>query len=138
MIFSTRVVVLRNLLLQPVKSSLIRHPSPTSTNASIATSTKTYFSTTAPLSALKPGTPIPGLEGIYPKAKDPSQPSKVPSAKPRNEYPAWVFELGKPLPTLAKLKSMDIADASDADMKRYLKLTRRARIKANNTERAKS
>ena len=96
-----------------------------------------FYSTTPTLSAMKPGTPIPGLESIYPKAKDPSQ-SKVPTAKPRHEYPSWVFELGKPLPTLAKLKSMDIADATDKDMKRYLKLTRRARIKANNNDRAKS
>ena len=122
MIFSTRpIMILRRLLHQPVN----------------ATST-IFFSTTSNLSALKPGTPIPGLESIYPKAKDPSQPSKVPIAKPRHEYPSWVFELGKPLPTLAKLKSMDIKDASDSDMKRYLKLTRRARIKANNIERAKS
>jgi hypothetical protein len=96
-----------------------------------------FFSTTPTPSALKPGTPIPGLENIYPKAKDPSQ-SKVPTAKPREEYPSWVYELGKPLPTLAKLKSMNIEDASDRDMKRYLKLTRRAKIKANNIERAKS
>jgi len=42
-----------------------------------------------------------------------------------------------PLPTLAELRRMPIEEASDKDMKRYLKLVRRAKIKANNEERRK-
>eukprot|EP00581_Thalassiosira_minuscula_P014074 CAMPEP_0183719316 /NCGR_PEP_ID=MMETSP0737-20130205/12315_1 /TAXON_ID=385413 /ORGANISM="Thalassiosira miniscula, Strain CCMP1093" /LENGTH=87 /DNA_ID=CAMNT_0025949031 /DNA_START=209 /DNA_END=472 /DNA_ORIENTATION=- len=85
---------------------------------------------------LEPGTPIPGLESIYPKAKDASK-DKTPLVKPREEYPAWVNELTKPLPSLAKLRNKNIEEASDADMKRYLKLVRRAKIKENNLQRAK-
>ncbi|KAL3756708.1 hypothetical protein ACHAWU_006723 [Discostella pseudostelligera] len=130
---SPRPIIIHRLLLQPL-NNICQQLLPRRSTYPIST---IFYSTTPTLSAMKPGTPIPGLDSIYPKAKDPSQ-SKVPTAKPRNEYPSWVFELGKPLPTLAKLKSMDIADATDKDMKRYLKLTRRARIKANNNERAKS
>ena len=95
-----------------------------------------YFSTTTKSLALKPGTPIPGLENIYPPSKDPTK-DRTPIAKPRSEYPPWVNELTKPLPTLAKLRTMKIEDATDKDMKRYLKLVRRAKIKANNEERRK-
>mmetsp|Transcript_29477 Transcript_29477/g.62570 ORF Transcript_29477/g.62570 Transcript_29477/m.62570 type:complete len:123 (-) Transcript_29477:285-653(-) len=95
-----------------------------------------YYSTTPTLSALKIGSPIPGLENIYPKAKDPSQ-SKAPIVKPRSEYPSWVSELTKPPPSLAKLRNMNVEEASDKDMKRYLKLVRRAKIKQNNEDRAK-
>ncbi|KAL9187206.1 hypothetical protein ACHAXT_010926 [Thalassiosira profunda] len=94
------------------------------------------FGTTPIPQGMPPGTPIPGLENIYPKAKDPSQ-SNVPTSKPREEYPAWVTELTTPLPSLAKLRSMNIEDATDKDMKRYLKLVRKAKIKANNEERRK-
>lgn len=85
---------------------------------------------------MKPGTPIPGLESIYPASKDPSQ-SRVPTARPREEYPPWVSDLAKPMPTLARLRGMKVEDASDGDMKRYLKLVRRIKIKENNEERAK-
>ena len=95
-----------------------------------------YFSTTTKSLALKPGTPIPGLENIYPKSKDPTK-DRTPIAKPREEYPPWVSGLTQPLPSLAKLRAMKIEDATDKDMKRYLKLVRRAKIKANNEERRK-
>ena len=95
-----------------------------------------YFSTTAKSLALKPGTLIPGLENIYPKSKDPTK-DRTPIAKPREEYPPWVSGLTQPLPSLAKLRAMKIEDATDKDMKRYLKLVRRAKIKANNEERRK-
>jgi len=45
--------------------------------------------------------------------------------------------LAKPLPSLAKLRQMNVDDASDKDMRRYLKLVRKAKIKRNNEERAK-
>ena len=97
-----------------------------------------YFSTTTQTSlALKPGTPIPGLENIYPKSKDPKSKDRTPIAKSREEYPPWVSGLTQPLPSLAKLRAMKIEDATDKDMKRYLKLVRRAKIKANNEERRK-
>ena len=95
-----------------------------------------YFSTTPTPSALEPGTAIPGLSNIYPPAKDPSK-SKVPIVLKRDEYPTWVAELAKPLPSLAKLRQMNVDDASDKDMRRYLKLVRKAKIKRNNEERAK-
>ncbi|KAL3807818.1 hypothetical protein ACHAXA_009047 [Cyclostephanos tholiformis] len=47
--------------------------------------------------AMKPGTPIPGLDKIYPISKDGS--SRAPVALPREEYPQWVNELTRPLPT---------------------------------------
>ncbi|KAL7526227.1 hypothetical protein ACHAXR_001383 [Thalassiosira sp. AJA248-18] len=118
--------VIRRILLRPLLQSPAVRQSP-----------KLLFSTTSTLSAMPPGTPIPGLENIYPKAKDPSAPSKVPISKPREEYPSWVSDLTTPLPSLAKLRSMKIENASDKDMKRYLKLVRKKQIKQNNLERAK-
>jgi hypothetical protein len=99
------------------------------------------FSTTSTIQLpMKPGTPIPGLTAIYPtSSKDPTASSRIaPVALPREEYPAWVNELTRPLPTLAKLRTMKIDEASDKDMKRYLKLVRKAKIKSNNESRAKS
>jgi hypothetical protein len=91
---------------------------------------------------MKPGTPIPGLTNIYPTPKDPSAASSARGAPPvaskREDYPAWVNDLTRPLPTLAKLRTMKVEDASDKDMKRYLKLVRKAKIKSNNESRSKS
>mmetsp|Transcript_9451 Transcript_9451/g.14251 ORF Transcript_9451/g.14251 Transcript_9451/m.14251 type:complete len:141 (+) Transcript_9451:167-589(+) len=96
-----------------------------------------HYSTTTTLAAMPPGIPIPGLESIYPKnQKDPSK-SKAPIVLKREEYPSWVSELSRPLPTLAKLRNRKIEEASDGDRKRYLKLMRKAKIKQNNLERAK-
>jgi hypothetical protein len=75
---------------------------------------------------MKPGTPIPGLNFL--KGKDP------PVALKREEYPAWVNDLGKPELTLARLKRMPEEEATDKQKMRYLKLTRRALIKQNNAE----
>jgi hypothetical protein len=75
---------------------------------------------------LKPGTPIPGLD-IY-KEKEP------PVALERSEYPDWLESLTKPLPSLATLRRMPEEEASDRDKMRYLKLTRRMKIKQNNEE----
>mmetsp|Transcript_3466 Transcript_3466/g.4828 ORF Transcript_3466/g.4828 Transcript_3466/m.4828 type:complete len:130 (+) Transcript_3466:132-521(+) len=77
--------------------------------------------------AMKPGTPIPGLDFMKDK-------EKAPVVLERSEYPQWVSELAKPLTTLGKLKKMDIKDATDDDQKRYLKLTRRLEIKEHNIE----
>ena len=100
------------------------------------TTTNNYFSTTS-ITQIKPGSPIPGLESIYPKnTKDPTK-DKTPIYLKREEYPFWVSQLMVPLPTLAELRRMPIEEASDKDMKRYLKLVRRAKIKANNEERRK-
>lgn len=76
--------------------------------------------------ALKPGTPIPGLD-IY-KEKEP------PLALARSEYPDWLESLAKPLPTLSKLRRMPEEEATDREIMRYLKLTRRMKIKRNNEE----
>ena len=95
---------------------------------------------------MRPGTPIPGLANIYPTPKDPSSSAAAsssargapPVALKREDYPAWVNDLTRPLPTLAKLRTMKVEEASDGDMKRYLKLVRKAKIKSNNESRAKS
>lgn len=78
------------------------------------------------LQAMKPGTPIPGLN--FQKGKE------APAALERSEYPEWVNDLEKPMITLAKLRRMDEKDATDKEKMRYLKLTRRAVIKENNLE----
>ena len=75
---------------------------------------------------MKPGTAIPGLN--FMKNKD------APASLARNEYPAWVDSLAKPMVTLAELRRMKWEDATDRDKMRYLKLTRRIRIKAWNVE----
>jgi hypothetical protein len=84
---------------------------------------------------MKPGTPIPGLSSIYPTPdpKKPVDPEKeAPVAKPRFEYPAWVNNLTTPPPTLAYLRSIKIEEGTDYEMRRYLKLVRRGKIKENN------
>ena len=80
-------------------------------------------------SALKPGTPIPGLD-IY-KDKDP------PIVLEKSEYPEWLATLAKPnmgLKTLAQLRRMSAEEATDKEKKRYLKLMRRAKIRKGNEE----
>ncbi|EJK69672.1 hypothetical protein THAOC_09048 [Thalassiosira oceanica] len=86
--------------------------------------------------AMKPGTIIPGLDKIYAPSKDKAA-EKGPVVLPREEYPAWVGDLARPLPTLAKLRSMEFSDATDKEMMRYLKLTRRVHIKELNGDSAK-
>ena len=79
---------------------------------------------------MKAGTQIPGLDSIYPSSKGGD--SSAPIVKERSEYPKWVSSLAESPPTLAKLRNMKMEDASDKDMKRYLKLVRRIKIKNNN------
>ena len=95
-----------------------------------------FAATSVPGMAMRPGTPIPGLDKIYPIPKDGV--SKAPVSLPREEYPPWVNELTQPLPSLAKLRTMRVEDASDRDMKRYLKLVRKTKIKSENESLAKS
>lgn len=51
----------------------------------------------------------------------------------RDEYPDWVNDLAKPKITLAKLRRMPEEEATDRDKMRYLKLTRRFKMKDNNS-----
>ncbi len=95
-----------------------------------------FAATSVPGMAMTPGTPIPGLDKIYPTPKGGT--SKAPVSLPREEYPPWVNELTQPLPSLAKLRTMRVEDASDRDMKRYLKLVRKTKIKSENESLAKS
>ena len=73
---------------------------------------------------MKPGTVLEPL-GVF-KGEDP------PVVKERSEYPTWVGELTKPLPGLAKLRKMPNEEAEEKDIARYLKLTRRKQIRAQN------
>ena len=94
-----------------------------------------YYSTTSITSAMKAGTQIPGLDSIYPSSKkgdDNKNSSSAQIVKERSEYTKWVSSLAEAPPTLAKLRNMKMEDASDKDMKRYLKLVRRIKIKNNN------
>lgn len=76
---------------------------------------------------MKPGTPIPGLQ------LKTGQEQIV--ALKREEYPAWINTLATPKPSIAKLRKMDFDENTpDVDLKRYLRLTRRAQIKENNSE----
>lgn len=75
---------------------------------------------------MKPGTPIAGLDFL--KNQEPVV------AKERSEYPEWINNLTTPLSSLAKLKKMDIEEASKSEQYRYLKLTRRNMIKDANID----
>lgn len=85
------------------------------------------YTATAPLHlAMKPGTKIPGLD-IY-KEKE------APIVLERSAYPEWLESLAIPLPSLAKLRRMPEEEATDKDKMRFLKLSRKLRIKKNNEE----
>ncbi len=75
---------------------------------------------------MKPGTVIEGLDFL--KNSEPVV------SKERTEYPTWVNDLATPDITLAKLRKMDEEDATNKEMMRYLKLTRRRSIKENNVD----
>lgn len=97
----------------------------TGTRASVpAYRQRKYSATTSGSFPLKPGTPITGLDVF--KDKDP------PVALERSEYPEWLSDLPKPLPTLKELREMNLLEAEDKYQKRYLKLTRRIAIKNVN------
>mmetsp|Transcript_23964 Transcript_23964/g.36502 ORF Transcript_23964/g.36502 Transcript_23964/m.36502 type:complete len:105 (+) Transcript_23964:64-378(+) len=88
-------------------------------------SIRCIWSTTS-VKAMAPGTLIEGLDFL--KGAEPVV------SKERSEYPEWVCDLATPDITLAKLKKMDEADASDNEKRRYLKLTRRNTIKDSNVD----
>ena len=151
-IATIRGVLRHRLRLQssPSRDVVVVHAATTTTTATTISPCRRYYHPSSPPAsssafsatshrgmAMKPGSPIPGLDKIYPAPKD-GGPSRAPVALSRNEYPPWVSELTRPLPTLAKLRGMKVEDASDKDMKRYLKLVRKARIKSNNESRAKN
>ena len=57
------------------------------------------------------------------------------AAKKREEYPEWINTLATPKASIARLRQMEYNDDTpDVDLKRYLRLTRRALIKENNLE----
>lgn len=90
-------------------------------------SVRSFYATTS-AKAMKPGTPIAGLDFI--KNAEPVV------SKERSDYPSWVNDLIKPQNTLAKLRKMDMWTANDEDQKRFLKLTRRIKIKEDNVDAA--
>jgi hypothetical protein len=73
---------------------------------------------------MKPGEPLQALK-IF-KNRD------APVVLERHEYPEWFNSLAKKDITLAQLRRMDEADATDREQMRYLKLTRRIEIKEKN------
>jgi Mitochondrial ribosomal protein L37 len=73
---------------------------------------------------MKPGTILTELK-IY-KDRD------APVVLERSEYPEWINKLTEPLISLAKLRRMSPEEATDKEKKRYLKLIRKMKIKANN------
>jgi hypothetical protein len=82
--------------------------------------------TTAVSLPMKPGTPIPGLD-FY---KDKEQPV----ALARDEYPEWIGNLAIKDVSLAKLRRKDmINDSNLREQRRFIKLTRRRKIKEVNT-----
>jgi len=74
---------------------------------------------------MNPGEIIPGLN--IGKNTDPIV------VKERPEYPDYIKDLCKPPKSLAKLRKMPEEEADLNDMKRYLKLTRRLKIKDHNS-----
>jgi hypothetical protein len=75
---------------------------------------------------MKPGTVLKSL-GVF-KDQDP------PVTKSRDEYPEWMGDLAKPMPSLAGLRRMTNDEAHDTDIMRYLKLSRRKRIQQRNEQ----
>jgi len=75
---------------------------------------------------MKPGTPIQGL--------DVQKNAENIVVQEREKYDDFINNLCTPLTTLAQLRKMPVEEASQNDMKRYLKLTRRLEIKAKNAD----
>ena len=78
-------------------------------------------------SGMKPGTKLPSGLSIY-KNVDP------PVVLKQEEYPEWMNDLSKPLPSLAQLRRMPNEDATIKDVQRYLKLQRRNHIRQQNEQ----
>lgn len=119
--YVTKSLVQRN-------SSMIRRRPQHNNMIEFHRTTRQYHTTLHRALAMKPGTPIPGLD-IY-KEKDPVV------ALNRSEYPEWVNQLATPLPTLSELRKLSEVEMSEKEKMRFLKLTRRIQIKAKHAEMA--
>jgi len=101
---------------------------PTTNTRSFAlrTLSSSYRATAVTQLPMKPGHVFEGLD--FYKDQDP------PAVMERSEYPEWLADLAKPLPTLAELRRMPEEEATDRDIMRYLKLERKIVIKQKNEE----
>ncbi|KAI3799006.1 hypothetical protein L1987_34294 [Smallanthus sonchifolius] len=61
-----------------------------------------------------------------------------PKILPDSEYPEWLWHLLDKKPALSELRRKNIETLPYEDLKRFVKLDNRARIKENNTTRAKN
>ncbi|KAF5769679.1 putative ribosomal protein L37 [Helianthus annuus] len=61
-----------------------------------------------------------------------------PKILPDSEYPDWLWHLLDKKPALSELRRKNIETLPYEDLKRFVKLDNRARIKENNTTRAKN
>ncbi len=84
------------------------------------------ISTSTATKAMKPGTPIAGLD--FMKNSDPVV------SKERSEYPEWMNNLTKADATLGKLRRLDLWKAEEEEQKRFFKLDRRSKIKSDNID----
>ena len=91
---------------------------------------RSYGSSPCHRFALKPGTPIVGVD-IF-KDRDPQL------VLERTEYPVWINNLAIPELSLNRLMKLPVEDATDQQKRRYLKLKRRKVIKKNNASKKKN
>ncbi|KAF7814096.1 54S ribosomal protein L37, mitochondrial-like [Senna tora] len=61
-----------------------------------------------------------------------------PKILPDSEYPEWLFHLLDKKPALSELRRKNIETLPYADLKRFVKLDNRVRIKENNSAKAKN
>ncbi|KAL3526149.1 hypothetical protein ACH5RR_014521 [Cinchona calisaya] len=61
-----------------------------------------------------------------------------PKILPDSEYPDWLFHLLDKRPALSELRRKDLETLPYEDLKRFVKLDNRARIKENNSMKAKN
>ncbi|XP_028763144.1 54S ribosomal protein L37, mitochondrial-like [Neltuma alba] len=61
-----------------------------------------------------------------------------PKILPDSEYPDWLWHLLDKRPALSELRRKNIETLPYADLKRFVKLDNRARIKENNSVKAKN